>query len=192
MILRITIVLIIITNIGYAQTSEALEGENTIQSHSYCIELIRNNRLEDAEVVIRDKINSIESNDEKASFCYLIAKTYNNNLFYTLSLAYAKEGIDYLDASSSLNIALNHVIIINHIDLKNYDLAETHYWKLEKLDSFKEDSKANKYNLIGEIYRLKGDYDKSILFYHRAIEVNTNNSNKVALATNYNLSLIHI
>lgn len=187
-------IFLVIPFIGFSQP-EASSSSNNLASN---IKLIEDNEIERAEKLIRKHINDQNSIEEKANYCHKIAIAYNNNLYYNLSLEYAFEGLSYLGESLYLVAELNHVVIINHIDLKNYDLAESYYWKTVGLNSQKEHVRANEFNLIGEINRLKRHFEKSISFYHEAIKINTQISDSASLAMNYNniglshLSLNHI
>ncbi len=178
---------------GVAQTIKNTQKTESVDALLHCVEFIESNQIELAEKSIRKQIDNQESIRENVKFCYSIAIAYNNKLLYNMSMEYALEGLKLLDTSSYLLTELNHVIIINHLDLKNYDLAESHYWKTSKIGKKKKSVLANEYNLIGEIYRLKGEVNKSIPFYHKAIKLNLANSDNEDLAFNYNnIGLSHL
>ena len=186
-------ILLLLSFIEFPQTLQANSENDKPSNLSYGIELIEQNRIEKAEIFIRKYIASQKTVNEKVKACYTIAVNYNNNLFYNLSLEYAQEGISYLDSNTYLLVELNQVVIINHLDLKNYDIAESLYWKSAQIQTDRKNVKANGFNLIGEIYRLKEEYTKSIPFYHKAIKINKDNSFKESLAINYNnIALSHL
>ena len=195
MLLRIKYIyyILLLSFIGLVQPLQANSENDKPDKLSYVIELIEQNKIEKAEIFIRKYITSQKTISEKVKACYAIAVNYNNNLFYNMSLEYAKEGIGYLDSNTYLLVELNQVIIINHLDLKNYDIAESSYWKSARIKTNRKDVKANGFNLIGEIYRLKEEYTKSIPFYHKAIKINKDNSFNESLAINYNnIALSHL
>ena len=171
---------------GYSDSVQSNSEVDNYNGLSYSIDLIENSKIEEAELFIRKYINEKTSVKDKALSCYKIAIAYNNNLYYKLSLEYAFEGINYVDSSSYLLPELYQVVIINHLDLANYDLAESYYWKAAELHNKRKNVEANEFNLIGEIYRLKGSFKKSISFYHKAISINKANGFDGSLAVNYN------
>ena len=77
-------------------------------------------------------------------------------------------------------------ISINYIELGNYDLAEDYYIQSINYESNDKSVYANDENLIGEIFRLRGDLKKSLKHFHNAIEINRSISSDKALAVNYN------
>jgi len=185
-------IFLVFSHYGYSQS---IHPDTIITSNNPLklgIELIENKKIKEAEKVIKKYINNQNTINEKIKSCYTISIAYNNNLYYNLSLEYAFKGLSYSDSNSYLQTELNHVIIINHIDLKNYDLAESQYWKIAKHQSTKA-LEANAFNLIGEIYRLRGEYKKSLYFYHKAIKIDKVNSFEEPLAIVYNnIALSHL
>ena len=153
-----TIFVSLLLMVVFSGSSQSVQSNSEVDSYnglSYSIDLIENNKVEEAELFIRKYINKESSVKDKAQSCYKIAKAYNNNLYYNLSLEYAFEGINYLDTNSYLLPELYQVVIINHLDLANYDLAESYYWKTAQFHNKRRNVEANEFNLIGEIYRLK-------------------------------------
>jgi tetratricopeptide (TPR) repeat protein len=161
---------------------------NIAQSNdvSACVQLIENNQIKKAEKCINSLLETQESSKDKSKIYLSVSRAYNANLYYSISLNYAFEGIKNAPPESYLLKELLEVVITNHIDLKNYDLAESYYWKTSKIESEQANIIANQFNLIAEIYRLKGAFKKSLPYFHKAISINKNNSFNGALAINYN------
>ena len=184
-----TIYVSLLLMVVFSGISQSVQSNSDIGSYnglSYSIDLIENSKIEDAELFIRKYISEKTSLKDKAHICYKIAVAYNNNLYYDLSLEYAFEGINYLDTNSFLLSELYQVVIINHLDLTNYDLAESYYWKTAQLHNKRKYVESNEFNLIGEIYRLKKDFKKAIVFYYKAIIMNKANGYDEPLAVNFN------
>ena len=178
--------LLLLALCGYSQSVQSNSAQDSYNELSYSIDLIEKSKIEEAELFIRNYISEKNSVKDKANICYKIAIAYNNNLYYNISLEYAFEGINYLDTNSYILPELYQVVIINHLDLANYDLAESYYWKTAQLHNKRKNVEANEFNLIGEIYRLKGSFEKSISFYHKAISINKANGFNGSLAVNLN------
>jgi len=80
---------------------------------------------------------------------------------------------------------LYQVISNNHLDLKNYGLAEEYYNKsIQHIPA--NELKPNDYNLIAEILRLKGNNKESLAYFQKAIVISKKLSNKMALAVLFN------
>ena len=173
---------------GFIQTSYAQTKPESTNELNYYIELIEDNKIEKAEESIRTYLDSDLSTKEKVKACYNIAIAYNNNEYYNVSIEYSIEGLGYLSKNSKYLLPqLYQAIIINHIDLGNYDLAESFYWESSKLQTEKEKNiEANDFNLIGEIHRLKGKYQSSIKYFHKAIKINSAYNYVESLSINYN------
>jgi len=182
-ILYLIFSLVSVTNIF----SQQLETKNSLSDLLLSsVKFVINNKIDRAEKNIRNFIDSQPTIKEKKKTCYKVSTMYNNHLFYILSLDYALEGLNYPDTSLYLLAELNQVIIINHLDLNNYDLAEVYYHKTNQIKAKNKSTEANNFNLIGEINRLRGDYLKSIFFYKKAININKTESYKESLVINYN------
>ncbi len=173
---------------GFFQKPRAQAMPEATNELNYYIELIEENKIEKAEESIRTYLKSDLSTKDKVKACYNFAIAYNNKQYYNLSIEYSLEGIKYLNNSSTYLLPqLYQAIIINHIDLGNYDLAESFYWKSNKIQAKKEKNiEANDFNLIGEIHRLKGKYQSSIRYFNKAIKINIDNNYLEQLSINYN------
>ena len=193
--MRTILLYLFITCSLYGISAEQNTERKVLNKLSTSLDLIEKNKVEEAEIIIREYIENQPSINEKAETCFEIAKAYNNSLFYNMSIEYALEGINYLDTNLILISKLYSVIIINHIDLKNYNIAENYYWKLAKIETNQPSIKSSQYNIIGELYRLQGFNKKAIPFYRKAIKINIDNSFKNWLIVSYNnigLSLLEL
>ncbi|MCK5855893.1 MAG: hypothetical protein KAG64_00290 [Bacteroidales bacterium] len=180
--------LLVVFMTGICKRSYAQAKPESTNELNYYIEFIEENKIEKAEESIRTYLESDLSTKEKIKSCYNIAIAYNNNQYYNLSIEYSLEGLGYLNNNSKYLLPqLYQAIIINHIDLGNYDLAESFYWVSSKLQAEKEKNiEAADFNLIGEIHRLKGMYKSSIKYFHKAIKINSAYNYVEPLSINYN------
>ncbi len=157
--------------------------------------LLATKQVKEAEKYLQNNIPDWKTDQDAILVYYEVSKTYNNHQFYELSIEYAKSGIEEsLKSDQELIIELYQVLIINHIDLENYNLAETIYWESEAyLSNASNKVVANHYNIIAEIYRLNEKYSESIYYYEQAIAKNSNFNYGNQLAINYNnLGLVYI
>ena len=157
---------------------------------SYGVFLLKNNDSDGAEAAFQKVVKSMVSLRKKRESYYQISINYNKELFFDLSIFYATEGLKINVAGDYLRKELNQVISNNHLDLKNYDLAEE-YYKKSLIKG--ELPTANDNNLIGEIYRVKGEHKLSINYFHNAINIEKKASTNKSLSTYYNnIGLAHI
>ncbi len=119
--------------------------------------------------------------------CCEIAKEYNNKLFYDLSINYASRGLSICDSiTDKFKQELIEVIIVNHLDMGNYTLAQDFYTRLNEIPN-KSDAKTASYlNLKGEIERLSGNSIQAISSFNSAIVLNKRIGNTHSLVINFN------
>lgn len=149
------------------------------------ISLLEQNEFVKAENEFQHYILSLTDVAEKSSVIYEVAKLYNSKLYFDLSIDYCLEGIQLIN-NDSFDKHFYKTIAINHIDLGNYDQAEYYFHQSQKVNETFEEYTVNDYNLIGEIFRLKGDVDVSIEHFKKAISKNIDIKKADDLVVSYN------
>ena len=95
----------------------------------YGFYLLENENITEAEETFQKYTKSLESIKKRRDAIYEISLKYNDKLYYDLSISYALEGVKGKEKDSYLVKELLQVILINHIELGNFDLAEDYYYK---------------------------------------------------------------
>lgn len=178
-----SILLIVLILFAGTTVSHSQEKENSIEYGTF---LLEKSNLAQAEKTFQEVVKSQNSDTKKFDVYYEIAIVYNKYLYFDLSIEYCLEVINTKGVSQKNSRRFLHLISINHLDLNNLDQAEEYFWKAEKYRSKIENERANDYNIIGEIKRLKKESKPAIQYFNKAIAINTEVDNCEALAMNYN------
>jgi tetratricopeptide (TPR) repeat protein len=169
--------------------SSSQESQKSIDYGAF---LLEHKKLNEAEIVFQELIHQ-QDGSNLFEIYNEIAKLYNNELYFDLSIAYCQEGINTDKINDEERKRLLKLIAINHLDLKDLNKAEYYYLKSTKINSTNKKVLANDHNLIGEIKRLQHKAEEAIHHFNQAIEINRSLGNTEHLAMNYNnLGLAHL
>lgn len=110
---------------------------------------------------------------------FILSKKEFENKNYDLSKEYLEEIID-IDANDTYSSLARIKVSLIHIENKNYDMALNTLEKVAMKNAFKQIIAEIK----GDIFKYKGDKEKSLKFYNEAIDASAINNENLLMKKN--------
>ena len=110
---------------------------------------------------------------------FILSKKEFENRNYDLSKEYLEEIID-IDANDTYSSLARIKVSLIHIENKNYDMALNTLEKVAMKNAFKQIIAEIK----GDIFKYKGDKEKSLKFYNEAIDASAINNENLLMKKN--------
>ena len=110
---------------------------------------------------------------------FILSKKEFENKNYDLSKEYLEEIID-IDANDTYSSLARIIVSLIHIENKNYDMALNTLEKVAMKNAFKQIIAEIK----GDIFKYKGDKEKSLKFYNEAIYASAINNENLLMKKN--------
>ena len=162
---------------SYSQYLE--EQENLAASKLYYDLVDIGNSFEDTKEAHKNIMDEHEGSIYEVLAKFILSKNEFENKNYDLSKEHLEEIID-IDANDTYNSLARIKLSLIHIENKNYDMALKNLDKVSMKNSFKQIISEIK----GDIFKYKGDKEKSLEFYNEAIDASAINNENLLMKKN--------
>jgi|TARA_B100000767_G_scaffold268991_1_gene290158 predicted negative regulator of RcsB-dependent stress response len=157
-----------------------LEEQKNLEASELYYDLVD---IGNSEEIIKQAKNKISDNHEGSIYDvltkFILAKQEFENKNYELSMDYLEKIID-IDANDTYNSLARIKISLIHVENKDYDAA------LKSLDMVKMQIPFKQIlsEIKGDIFKYKGDKEKSLKFYNEAINASAINNENLLMKKN--------
>ena len=162
---------------SYSQYLE--EEENLVASELYYDLIDLGNSSQDTQEAHNKIIDEHEGSIYEVLAKFVLSKREFENKNYNLAKEYLEEIIDINVNDTYSSLARIKVSLI-HIENKDYDMALKNLDKVTMKNSFKQIISEIK----GDIFKYKGDKEKSLKFYNEAIDASAINNENLLMKKN--------
>ena len=160
--------------------SQYLEEQKNLAASELYYDLIDvGNLFEDTQGAHKKIMDEHEGSIYEVLAKFVLSKNEFENKNYELSKEHLEEIID-IDANDTYNNLARIKLSLIYIENKNYDMALKNLDKVSMKNSFKQIISEIK----GDIFKYKGDKEKSLEFYNEAIDASAINNENLLMKKN--------
>lgn len=155
------------------------EQKNLVASELYYNLIDLDNSSQDIQEAHNKIINEHKGSIYEVLAKFVLSKKEFENKNYEISKEYLEEIID-IDVNDTYSTLARIKLSLIHIENKDYDMALKNLDKVAMKNSFKQIISEIK----GDIFKYKGDKEKSLAFYNEAIDASAINNENLLMKKN--------